>query len=363
MKNRFRLFLRRNGTYYCENCDTGQQLSLGTKDHADAVKLLAAKNNSYQNPSLNLALGKTYLAAHDPKLVSRTWAVAFDLWVSTGKKQSTFDRKAKAIKTAAFRHLAAKPITQTTSDELMEAIKLGGVSDLKYLRDVHNLALKSGWLAWPILAPKAWPKVKYGVKRAITLDEHQRIMAVEPMPEWQAYYRLLWEVGCSQSDGANLTAEAIDWTANTLAYQRGKSGSHAGMTIGPRLAAVLRTLVAPYACGDCDPCIGGRPDQCAIGIAVGCHLFPTLALMTEKSRAAHFQKRTTKAGVAGVTLHSYRYAWAERGAKAGYPERWAKAALGHKSGAVHEQYAKKAQVVCPSLEEYESKIVPLPKVG
>ena len=87
--------------------------------------------------------------------------------------------------------------------------------------------------------------------------------------------------------------------------------------------------------------------------------------MSEKSRATHFAKRCRTAKIIDrekkplVTLHCYRYAWSERGAKAGYPERWAKAALGHKSSAVHHGYAKKAKVICPPLEEYESKIIQL----
>jgi methionyl-tRNA formyltransferase len=39
-----------------------------------------------------------------------------------------------------------------------------------------------------------------------------------------------------------------------------------------------------------------------------------------------------------VTLHSYRYAWAERAKTAGYPERFAQLALGHNSKAVHRAY-------------------------
>ncbi len=39
-----------------------------------------------------------------------------------------------------------------------------------------------------------------------------------------------------------------------------------------------------------------------------------------------------------VTLHSYRYAWAERAKTAGYPERFAQEALGHNSKAVHRAY-------------------------
>jgi integrase len=59
-------------------------------------------------------------------------------------------------------------------------------------------------------------------------------------------------------------------------------------------------------------------------------------------------------GISGVTLHSYRYAWAERAKEAGYPERFAMQALGHSSKAVHRAYAKKAQVVLPPLENYEA---------
>jgi hypothetical protein len=53
--------------------------------------------------------------------------------------------------------------------------------------------------------------------------------------------------------------------------------------------------------------------------------------------------------------HGYRYAWAERAKVVGMPERFAQAALGHNSKAIHRAYAKKAQIIVPSLEEYEAK--------
>src|SRR2546422_6701947 len=59
--------------------------------------------------------------------------------------------------------------------------------------------------------------------------------------------------------------------------------------------------------------------------------------------------------------HSYRYAWAERAKVAGYPERFAQEALGHKSKAVHRAYARKAQVTVPALEENVKEIVPMSK--
>lgn len=82
-------------------------------------------------------------------------------------------------------------------------------------------------------------------------------------------------------------------------------------------------------------------------------------------RATEFRQRCEGLGIQGVTLHSYRYAWAERAIIAGYPERFAQLALGHNSKAVHRAYAKRAQVTLPPLEDYErnmtaAAIIPLP---
>jgi hypothetical protein len=62
-------------------------------------------------------------------------------------------------------------------------------------------------------------------------------------------------------------------------------------------------------------------------------------------------------GIKGVTLHSYRYAWAERAKTVGYPERFAREALAHNRKAVHRAYAKRALMKIPSLEDYEQRAV------
>jgi integrase len=89
-------------------------------------------------------------------------------------------------------------------------------------------------------------------------------------------------------------------------------------------------------------------------------LFPYLATVRCGDRATEFKQRCGGLGISGVTLHSYRYAWAERAKIAGYPERFAQLALGHNSKAVHRAYARAAQVTLPPLEEYENKIVNMP---
>jgi integrase len=60
-------------------------------------------------------------------------------------------------------------------------------------------------------------------------------------------------------------------------------------------------------------------------------------------------------GFKGVSLHSYRYSWAERAKKAGMPERFAMQALGHSSKAFAWAYSKKALVVVPSLENLKRR--------
>ena len=57
----------------------------------------------------------------------------------------------------------------------------------------------------------------------------------------------------------------------------------------------------------------------------------------------------------GVSLHSYRYAWAERAKTAGYPERFAQVNLGHNNRAMTRAYSRKAEVELPSLGEYERR--------
>ena len=93
-----------------------------------------------------------------------------------------------------------------------------------------------------------------------------------------------------------------------------------------------------------------------------CVLFPNLSQFSANDRASRFRRRCHKAGVSGVTLHCYRYAWAERAKVVGMPERFAQAALGHNSKAIHRAYAKKAVIIAPSLEDYEKKAKTLPPV-
>ena len=91
------------------------------------------------------------------------------------------------------------------------------------------------------------------------------------------------------------------------------------------------------------------------------YLFPKIAQQKTKDRAAEFCRRCRLLKIKGVSLHSYRYGRAGRAAQSGYPQRYAQAALGHASAAVHAAYSRHAVITNPPLEEYETnKVVPFP---
>ena len=166
----------------------------------------------------------------------------------------------------------------------------------------------------------------------MTVAEHQTIVATEHNAERRAFYECCWHIGGAQSDVAALTAEDIDWRARVVSFHRHKTGTASIIRIGDELERVLRCL----------PNFGP--------------LFPKLKPMREAHRATEFARACRRLKIKGVTLHSYRYSWAERAKSAAYPERYAQEALGHNSKAVHRAYSKNAQVIIPALEDYEKKL-------
>jgi integrase len=304
MKNLYRLF-RHNKIFYVENTQTRKQESLRTRDGIEARRLLNARNDAASAPLMNLALGKAYLAAHDPKLVIRTWADVMAALVTHGR-ESTQERCRREMASSSYDQIRNRKLVETTADDLLAVLQAGGSATNNYLRRLHNLAVGMGWLAWLILPPKLWPKVRPKTKRAISAKEHDKIIAAENDPERRLYYALLWELGGAQTDIVKLTAGHVDWKTRTVVYQRQKlavDSEPACLAIGPHLEAILRQL----------------PSQ---GF-----LFPQWSQTTASDRAAEFRRRCRVVGISGVSLHSYRYAWAERAKEAGYPERWAQACM------------------------------------
>lgn len=319
---------RRRGrqNFYIQNNATREQRCLGTSNPEEAQRLLDAANQARQAPALNMQLGKAYITHADPKMATRTWQEAIDEMSSHGQEVSQA-RYAREFKSTAYSIIREKPIIETTSEDLKTVLKRGGAQTNNYLRRLHNLALGNGWIQWHIVPPKQWPKSEKKQKRAITVEEHQKIIAAEQNEERRHYYELLWLVGAAQTDCALLTDKNINWKTLVLSYTRKKTNETAFLQIGNSLGALLKKL----------------PQQ---GF-----LFPKISQLSNKDRSAEFCRRCRLLNIKGVSLHSYRYAWAERAYSSGYEERFAQAALGHKNRAVHHAYAKRATVVCPPLED------------
>ena len=329
MKRRFIIYRRKvGGTFYIEDTQTKKQESLGTKDRSEAEALLHARNEAFRQPQLNLQMAKTYLSGTDSGVTTRTWQNAFDAVIET-KTGPTRDRWERAKKEKPFDLIRNLVIIETQAESLLACLKAGTVSTNVHLRKLHNFCLGMNWLPWPIIPKRMWPEVKYEPKRAITFEEHQKIIERETNPERRAFYQLCWHLGGSQTDIATLKAEDIDWNDRTIAYTRQKTGSVAMIHFGDEIEGILRELPATGA------------------------LFPYLSSVRCGDRATEFKQRCTALGIEKITLHSYRYAWAERAKQCGYPERFAQEALGHNSKAVHRAYSKKAKMRLPSLESYQ----------
>jgi len=329
MNDRYRL-ARRGNRYYAVDRYKLTRESLNTSNPRIATRMLAAKNEAVLQTNLNLALGRTYLSAHDPSIISRTWLDVTKEFCSRGKEQ-TIARKVRVMNCKAFAPLKERRLVETTADDFRLVLSMGGSAVNHTLRCLHNLALGLGWLPAAIIPAKLWPEPERKDRRAITLGEHERIMASEQNLERRNYYQFLWEIGAAQSDAAMMSAENINWQNRVLTYQRQKTGEWASIQIGTRLEELLNRL----------PRTG--------------LLFPRISQLTAAHRSSEFCRRCRVAKVAGVSLHSYRYTWAQRARACGYPLRWAQNSLGHSSKAVHLAYARGVVAVCPSLELYEGK--------
>ena len=339
MKQEFGLIRRPWGVFYLKNKITGAQLSLKTHDKAEAQRLLQAQNEAQSQPHFNLALARVYLNGADPKLGTRTWQEVMEHIVGQ-KTDSTRLRWEVAIKDRNLDCLRRLRVAETRPEHFYKALDAGTVSTNVYLRRLHNHALSMEWLLKSVIPRLQWPRPVFKSKRAITVKEHAAIVERELNTERRDFYELLWHTGASQSDAAWLVAEDVDWTNRTICYTRKKLKSRGTTTIKPALIRFGEEVAT---------ILKRRPQTGA--------LFPYLRTVRAGDRSTEFHQRCVGLGINGVSLHSYRYAWAERARLVGYPERFAQEALGHNSKAVHRAYAKRALVRIPSLEDYEKQAV------
>jgi integrase len=335
MTQRYRKFKRSWGMWYAFDNATGNSVSLKTRVKTEAEQKVQAMNETERQPGISLGLARVYLNATDPKLATRTWQEVMENIVAK-KTDETRRRWDVAIKDRNFDCIRRLRVAETRPEHFDRALADGKVSTNVYLRRIHNHALGMEWLLKSVIPRVQWPKPLFKSKRAITAEEHAAIIGRESNAERRDFYQLVWHTGAAQSDAACLLAEDINWHTRTISYSRKKLKSRGGVGIKP---ALIR--------------FGAEIEAILKRLPVAGPLFPYLRTVRAGDRATEFKQRCVGLGITGVSLHSYRYAWAERALKCGYPERFAQQALGHNSKAVHHAYSKHAEVTVPSLDDWE----------
>src|SRR5512137_778654 len=219
MKNEFGLIKRPWGVYYLKNKTTGEQTSLKTHNRAEAQRLLQAHNETKSQPHFNLALARVYINGADPKLITRTWQEVMEHIVAK-KTDETRRRWEVAILDKNFDCIRNLPVAETRPEHFDRALADGKVSSNVYLRRIHNHALGMEWLLKSVIPRLQWPRPVFKPKRAITFEEHHRIIEAETAAgrrnqgsrnsdqphynERRDFYDLLWHTGASQTDAACL---------------------------------------------------------------------------------------------------------------------------------------------------------------
>ena len=330
MKQRYRLYKRKKGgRYYVHDEVTGKQDSLHTTDRATAIRLFHSRQEAEQQPAVNLQIARAYLAASDQQIATRNWQFVMDELVKL-KKDQTQDRWQTAIKDKAFDLIRHLPLLETRPGTFFaragsrESFHQCLSAAHSQLRLGHDLAAVAGAGQETLASRRVQGKARH--------HAWPNIWPLSPArhnPERKAFYKLAWHLGASQSDLAFLEAENVDWDNHVISYKRMKTDTVAIMRFDEDMAEILRDLP------------GSGP------------LFPYLRTVRAGDRATEFHQRCVGLGIKGVSLHSYRYAWAERAKTAGYPERYAQVNLGHNSKAMTRAYSRKAEVEMPSLSEYE----------
>jgi hypothetical protein len=86
-------------------------------------------NEAHRQPTLTLAVGRAYLAAHDPKMIKRSWQAVMDEMATHGIS-TTQERCARALRSKAYNAIRHKPLVETTGEPVArhQPISPGGRS-------------------------------------------------------------------------------------------------------------------------------------------------------------------------------------------------------------------------------------------
>jgi hypothetical protein len=177
MKNRYRIYIREKHSggkiWWMQDNQTNQRESLRTTDKGEAKRLLELKNQAHHFTGFHVQMARTHLLVSDPDSLTRNWQTVMDAIIRQ-KSGSTETRWEQAAKSRVFDSIRRLVVSDTKADKFLAVLAKGKVSTNVCLRRMHNFALDMNWLLAPVIAKRAWPKVEYREKRAITAAEHKR---------------------------------------------------------------------------------------------------------------------------------------------------------------------------------------------
>jgi len=177
--------------FYTVDNDTSKQESLKTRDRKQALALLQAKNEAFEQPALSFQKARIYLIESDPGHATRTWQHIMVEMAKT-KRGETLKRWERVVKDPAFDSIRELVLIETKAEHFINVLEEGTVSTNVFLRRIHNFALDLAWIPKAIIPKRHWPKIHFKEKRAITPEEHWRIVLRETNAERRAFYQLCW---------------------------------------------------------------------------------------------------------------------------------------------------------------------------
>ncbi|PTX99433.1 hypothetical protein DB346_16450 [Verrucomicrobia bacterium LW23] len=177
----------------------------------------------------------------------------------------------------ALQPLLRLKLSETTGEILLSLLRTFSHSGLSYARRWYNLAIDFGWIPMNLLPRRHWPKIRSAERRAITCEEHGKLLeSVHGEDDWYDYFQALWWLGAAQTDLARLTAERVNLAANQILFKRTKI-RHRGRgwtcaVMGPSLRAIIEKRMA------------GKQS----------YLFPALAVLKNSYRSTHPAQRAAQ---------------------------------------------------------------------
>ena len=300
-----------------------------------------------------------HLAHCNPTWNTTTWDDVFKDILKRGRRNggmhgaSTIRTIKSGWNNSCWNFIREKRLIETEPRDLLNPLRGKGMGIMQLIRRMHEHAVGYQMIPYPIVGSKMWPVYdNKPMSMAITEEQHTKVIdrittmrrnrwsdetADQWRSEWIAYLWILWFTGASNKDAAELKAENINWRDMVIEFSRSKWVNKdklepCRIVIGPRFAEVLRAL----------------PKD---GL-----LLPILGNKNTSKRYDFFHKQTVALEIEGISIHGYRYAFAERSKENGMSIEDRMATLGHNTYEVHRNYGRTAKVVPVSIEVLDGRL-------